>query len=89
MAKYVASDRRCVEVQIEGARTGFQRTLRADKNGFYEVNNAADAKALKESGFIEASLMGPSSAGRGYPCSACGFQSWFRKCGRCGAVTNG
>lgn len=84
MAKYFASDRRAVEVQIEGARTGSTRTLRADKNGFYDVSNSRDAKALKESGFVEASLMGTARTKNGYLCSQCGFNGWFNVCGRCG-----
>ena len=86
MAKYFASDRRAVEVTIEGARTGSQRTLRADKKGFYEVTNSADAKALKESGFVEASLMGSSRGIAGYLCAKCGFNGWFKTCGKCGTV---
>jgi hypothetical protein len=89
VTKYFASDRHCVEVQIEGARTGLTRTLRADKNGFYEASSKADEKALKESGFVQASLSGVTVAGVGYPCINCGHQSWFRKCGKCGAVTDG
>jgi hypothetical protein len=84
MAKFFASDRRAVEVQVEGVRTGTTRTYRADKKGFYEVNNAADAKSFKESGMVEASLMGTTDSGVGFLCNACGFGSWFRVCGRCG-----
>jgi len=84
MTKYFASDRRAVEVQIEGARTGTTRTLRADKKGFYEVNDANDAKALEQSGFVQASLMGTSNTRSGYLCAKCGFNGWFAVCGRCG-----
>lgn len=89
MTKYFASDRHAVEVQIEGARTGAKRTLRADKNGFFEVNSKSDAKALKESGFVEASLMGPSSGIGGFLCDKCGFNGWFRTCGKCGTTKEG
>ena len=89
MTKYFASDRRAVEVTIEGARTGSKKTLRADKKGFYEVTNKNDAKALKESGFVEASLMGPSSGIGGYLCPKCGFNGWFRTCGKCGTTQEG
>ena len=84
MAKFFASDRHAVEVTIEGARTGVKRNYRADKKGFYEVNNATDAKSFKESGFVEASLMGVTIQSAGYDCVECGFGSWFAVCGRCG-----
>ncbi len=89
MTKYFASDRHAVEVNIEGARTGDVRKLRADKNGFFEVTNKMDAKALKESGFVEASLMGPSSGIGGYLCDRCGFNGWFKTCGKCGHDNGG
>ncbi len=89
MTKYFASDRRAVEVNIEGARTGVTRTLRADKSGFFEVTNSRDAKALKESGFVEASLMGTSNGVGGYLCAKCGFNGWFRTCGKCGHENKG
>jgi hypothetical protein len=41
---------------------------------------------MKAEGFFEASL-NPYSAGdrtRGFTCVECGFNGWFRKCGRCG-----
>jgi hypothetical protein len=84
MAKYFASDRRAVEVQIEGARTGTSKTLRADRKGFYEAEGR-DAKALEQSGFVQASLMGPRTGG-GFNCAGCGFGSWFKTCSRCGTV---
>lgn len=89
MARYIASDRRAVEVQIEGARTGSSRTLRADAKGFYEVNDKSAAKALKESGFIEASLMGTTTTKNGHLCSKCGFNGWFAVCGKCGHDSKG
>jgi hypothetical protein len=89
MAKYFASDRHAVEVTIEGARTGSSRTLRPDAKGFYEVTNSLDAKALKESGFVEASLMGSSRGVAGYLCDKCGFNGWFKTCGRCGTTQEG
>lgn len=84
MAKYFASDKHCVEVDISGTHVG-TRTLRADAKGFYNVDNQRDAKALEQSGFVQASLMGASKSRQGFTCSACGFGSWFRKCSRCGA----
>jgi len=85
MAKMYPSDRRAVEVTIEGARTGVTRSYRQDSKGFIEVNNARDAKTLKESGFVEASLMGVAAGdGVGFLCKGCGFNGFFAVCGRCG-----
>jgi hypothetical protein len=41
---------------------------------------------MKAEGYFEASL-NPYSHGdrkRGFTCVQCGFEGWFRKCGRCG-----
>lgn len=84
MAKYFASDRGVRAVEIEGARTGAKKTLKPDSKGFYNVTNPMDAKALKASGFVEASLSGVTSTDVGYTCVGCGFGSFFRKCSRCG-----
>lgn len=84
MAKYFASDKGVRAVDIEGARFGHKRTLKPDSKGFYEVTNAMDAKALKASGFVEASLSGITSTAVGFTCVACGFGSFFRKCSKCG-----
>jgi len=84
VTKYFASDRGVRAVDIEGARTGVKKTLKPDSKGFYNVESARDAKALKESGFVEASLMGVASAGTGHICGGCGFNGFFKLCGRCG-----
>lgn len=62
------------------------KTYRPDKSGIYNVENKNAAKAMKHEGFFEASL-NPYSQGdrnRGFTCVQCGFDGWFRKCGRCG-----
>jgi len=62
----------------------------ADRQGIYNVENASHAKAMKAEGFFEASL-NPYSEGdrkRGFTCVECGFEGWFRKCGRCGIESN-
>lgn len=86
MAKFVASDRRAVTVEVEGARTGIKSSYSADKNGYFEVTNKQHIKAFKESDMVEASLMGHTSTSLGYDCAKCGFGSWFEKCGRCGHI---
>src|SRR5258707_689323 len=61
-------------------------------NRRYAMNKGAmltsdsDAKRIvAEGGFIPGTGMADIAAGRGYRCGECGFGSWFRTCGRCGA----
>ena len=60
------------------------RTLNADKSGTINVEDKRTVNALKAEGFTVAS----SFAGfvtEGYPC-ACGHNSIFKQCGKCGTV---
>lgn len=80
MGRYVAPDRGVRETVIGG------RKYNPDKSGIYNVDNKNHGAAMKREGFIEASL-NPYSEGdrqRGFTCVQCGFNGWFRKCGRCG-----
>lgn len=83
MPKYVAPDRGVGSVEIEGARTGAKRVLRAGKDGLFSADSTADKKALEGSGFVQASLMGTTNKELGFLCPKCGFGSWFKICGRC------
>lgn len=44
-----------------------------------------DARAVVALGGAYASLAGVTRRGTGYRCPACGFGSYVRRCGRCGA----
>ena len=80
MGRYVAPDRGVRETVIGG------RKYNPDKSGIYNVENKAHGEAMKREGFFEAAL-NPYSHGdrqRGFTCVQCGFDGWFRKCGRCG-----
>lgn len=80
MGRYVAPDRGVRETVIGG------RKYNPDKTGIYNVESKAHGEAMKREGFFEASL-NPYSQGdrqRGFTCVQCGFDGWFRKCGRCG-----
>jgi hypothetical protein len=80
MGRFVAPDRGVRETVIGG------KEYRPDKSGLYNVENKSHAEAMKREGFFEASL-NPYSQGdrkRGFTCVQCGFDGWFRKCGRCG-----
>ena len=83
--KFIAPDNGVKQVSIEGARTGIQETISRDKKGFFVAGSSRQAAALRAEGFIEASLNGVAAANSGYLCVECGFGSWFKKCGRCGA----
>lgn len=80
MGRFVAPDRGVRETVIGNKK------YNPDKSGLYNVDNPSHAAAMKREGFFEASL-NPYSHGdrqRGFTCVQCGFDGWFRKCGRCG-----
>jgi len=87
MARLVAPDKGVREV---GMTTNSSKTLyKPDRGGIYNVENARHAAQMKAEGFFEASLMGPTTDNSvGFLCSECGFNGWFRKCGRCGHESN-
>lgn len=84
MPKYFASDKGLSQVDITGARTGITTSLKKGKDGMFNVESKMDAKALEQSGFAQASLMGVPANGVGYICGGCGFNGFFAECGRCG-----
>lgn len=59
------------------------KIYRAGKDGLINVENPRHAKQMKYEGLGEAGLNGVTTGG-GYPCTNCGFGSWFKKCSRCG-----
>lgn len=59
------------------------KVIHAGKDGLFHVNDSKLAKQLKAEGLGVASTSG-TIIGDGYPCTACGFGSWFKKCSRCG-----
>lgn len=80
MGRYVAPDRGVKETVIGGQK------YNPDRSGIYNVENSKHGAAMKREGFFEAAL-NPYSEGdkhRGFVCVQCGFNGWFRKCGRCG-----
>jgi hypothetical protein len=54
------------------------------RGGVFEMSDA-DAKAAVRMGGAIASLAGTASRATGWRCIACGFGSFLRICGRCGA----
>jgi hypothetical protein len=59
------------------------KVYRAGRDGLINVDNPRHAKQMKAEGLGEASTSG-IIVGQGFPCSQCGFGSWFKKCSRCG-----
>jgi hypothetical protein len=59
------------------------KIYRAGRDGLINVENPKHAAQMKNEGLGEAGLNGFSTNG-GYPCTSCGFGSWFKKCSRCG-----
>jgi hypothetical protein len=76
--RVAAPDAACVEV--DGLRG---RRYRA-RGGMYEMP-ARDGQALVAAGGFVPSMAGTSSTGLGFRCGGCGFGSYLRRCGRCGA----
>lgn len=60
-----------------------RKVLRTGKDGLFHVNDPKLERKLKEEGLGVASASGVIM-GEGFPCSQCGFGSWFKKCSRCG-----
>lgn len=59
------------------------KVYRAGRDGLINVDNPKHARQMREEGLGQASTSG-AMMGEGFPCSACGFGSWFKKCSRCG-----
>ena len=62
-----------------------ERVLKAGKDGLFNVSDPKLVKKLKAEGLGEASLGGVTTA-KGFPCKACGFGSFFKKCSKCGEI---
>jgi hypothetical protein len=55
------------------------------RRGFFEMPDHHAAAHLRSAGYGRAwPVAGVPAKGAGHTCSACGFASWFVKCGRCG-----
>ena len=59
------------------------KVIRTGKDGLFHVEDSKLARQLRAEGLGEASASG-FIEGQGYPCTSCGFSSWFKKCSRCG-----
>jgi len=80
VARLVAPDKGVKETIISG------KTYSPDRGGIYNVESARDRHLMKKEGYFDASLNSYTKGDikRGFLCVQCGFDGWFRKCGRCG-----
>jgi hypothetical protein len=75
----------CREMDIRGTRhyaRGGQKGY--EQGGLFKMPDASAKLAVKAGGAI-ASLAGAARRGVGFRCPSCGFGSWTKRCGRCGA----
>lgn len=59
------------------------KVYKADRSGLINVDNPKHAAQMKAEGLGVASAGGVADT-EGFPCSECGFGSYFKKCSRCG-----
>ena len=64
-----------------------ERVLKAGKDGMFNVTDPKLVKKLKAEGLGEASAGGVANT-KGFPCKACGFGSFFKKCSKCGEIND-
>ena len=69
------------EVSVQTERG--TKVYKADRSGLINVDNPKHAAQMKAEGLGVASAGGIADT-EGFPCSQCGFGSYFRKCSRCG-----
>lgn len=81
MARLVPPNEGLRAVDIKSERRKY--TYGATRGNLYEVSDPRHVAALKSQGFTEAATFS-GATGNGFVCSACGFNGWFRKCGKCG-----
>ena len=74
MTRIIAPDRGCIETETAPGRV--------HRGRIFEVSDPAEAKALKQAGYIIGGVGGVVKAA-GYVCPK-GHHNFFRTCGRCG-----
>lgn len=72
----------CREFDAPSGRRYYAREYR--QGGTFDVS-PSDAKAMVEMGGAYASLAGSTGKQLGFRCPSCGFGSYLKTCGRCGA----
>lgn len=72
-----SESKNCVEMQVGN-------TVYRAKNGYFNVPEKVGRAYLKDIGEPVPPVGGYARKGHGYHCSRCGFDGWFKKCGKCG-----
>ena len=80
MAKLLFGEENCTAATSELSGKKYY----ADKQGFYNVNDAADVKFLKKGGFIEAGSMPRTS--KYWECDDCSWSAIINSCPKCGST---
>jgi hypothetical protein len=78
MSRMLAPDDACKGVDVP-----FGRAKSYDGN-IISVTDPAHARALRAAGYSDASIAGTPARAAGRQCGECGFNGWFKVCGRCG-----
>lgn len=78
--KVAAQGHNVAEVDAPSGR----RYARDAKTGLFDMTES-DATALVKGGGFFPSLAGSTRKSLGYRCADCGFGSYLKRCGRCGA----
>lgn len=63
------------------------KVYKAGRDGLIHVDNPKHAKQMKHEGLGTAGTATVITQG-GYPCNKCGFQSFFKKCSKCGELND-
>lgn len=79
MPRLLSPDDACISVDVPTTRG----TARYDGRTI-DVTNPVHERALKAVGYTTASVAGAPARASARQCTACGFNGWFKVCGRCG-----
>lgn len=79
MPRMFPSDRAAKGITVE-QRNGRITRYDNDRRDFIHVDNARDARVLKEAGYVQ--VGNTPASGKFYRCS-CGWESWIKHCSRC------
>lgn len=80
MSRLLAPDDKCAQVDVPIGR-GLRYTGKT-----IDVSDPSHVRALKAVGYTSADVSGTPVRAHGYRCAGCGFNAWFKTCGRCGAA---
>ena len=80
MARLLSPDDACVSVKVPSGRS---RGAQYDGTTI-DVTDRSHIQALRQAGYTVGAAAGVPVRGGGFTCGNCSFQSYFRRCSRCG-----